>query len=219
MTSDESHMCSYYAARAAEYDNVYLLPERQRELRSIEQWLPPIFADKKMLEVACGTGYWTKFIAQGATQVMALDVTPETIGIAKKRVTQKNVQFILGDAYALPRFDTKFDAAFAGFWFSHIPKQRRSEFMHGLYSTLKPGALVVMLDNRHVDDYNSPMIERDNQGNTYQRRVLSDGTTYRVLKNFPSEAELRILAADFGKEVSFTSWQSYWAFTYSAVTP
>src|SRR5688572_26786215 len=143
MTFDESHMRSYYAARAAEYDNVYLKPERQLEFRAIEQWLPPIFAGAQVLEVACGTGYWTKFIAPVATHVVALDATPETISLAKQRISQEKIQFLIGDAYALPQHDTKFDAAFAGFWFSHIPKQRRHEFMRGLYSKLKPGAKVV----------------------------------------------------------------------------
>ncbi len=215
-SADESHMRSYYAARAAEYDNVYLKLESQLEFRAIEKWLSPIFAGANVLEVACGTGYWTKFIAPMAANVVALDVTPETINLAKERVSQEKVQFLVGDAYALPQYDTKFDAAFAGFWFSHVPKQRWREFMCGLYSRLKPEAKVVMLDSLHVDDYNSPIIEHDSEGNTYQRRELSDGTTYRILKNFPSQVELQILAADLDKEVSFTTWQSYWAFTYSA---
>lgn len=219
MTSAESHMRSYYAARAAEYDNVYLKPERQPDLRAIERWLPPIFAGANVLEVACGTGYWTQFIAPMAAHVVALDAAPETISLAKERVSKDKVQFLVGDAYALPQYDTKFDAAFAGFWFSHVPKQRWREFMRGLNSTLKPGAKVVMLDNRYVDDNNSPITEHDIEGNTYQKRSLCDGTTYRVLKNFPSEAELRILAVDLGKEVSFTTWQFYWAFTYAAVAP
>ena len=219
MTSRESHLRSYYAARAPEYDNVYLKPERQPDLRAIEQWLPPIFAGANVLEVACGTGYWTQFIAPAAAHVVALDATPETIRLAAQRVSEDKVRLYVGDAYALPHFDAKFDAAFAGFWFSHVPKQRRREFMRGLSSALKPGAKIVMLDNRYVDDNSSPIIEHDIQGNTYQERSLIDGTTYRVLKNFPSEAELRILAVDLGREVTFTSWQYYWAFTFTAVAP
>ena len=33
-------MQGYYAARAPEYDRVYLKPERQADLRAIEAWLP-----------------------------------------------------------------------------------------------------------------------------------------------------------------------------------
>ena len=59
MTHDERKLQSYYASRAPEYDEVYRKPERQADLRSIERWLPPHFSGVAMLEVACGTGYWT----------------------------------------------------------------------------------------------------------------------------------------------------------------
>src|SRR6186997_2665379 len=74
-------MQSYYAARASEYDRVYLKPERQPDLRQIEQWLPSVLAGATVLEVACGTGYWTRFIAPVASAVVALDSSPETLRI------------------------------------------------------------------------------------------------------------------------------------------
>ena len=72
MTSELS-MRSYYAARAPEYDAIYLKPERQADLRAIEHWLPPVFAGANVLEVACGTGYWTQFLAPVAASVLAVD--------------------------------------------------------------------------------------------------------------------------------------------------
>ena len=44
-------MQSYYALRANEYDRVYLKPERQADLRQIEQWLPSVLAGATVLEV------------------------------------------------------------------------------------------------------------------------------------------------------------------------
>jgi ubiquinone/menaquinone biosynthesis C-methylase UbiE len=52
-------MIDYYAARAPEYDSIYAKPERQADLRLIEAWLAEQCAGKQVLEVACGTGYWT----------------------------------------------------------------------------------------------------------------------------------------------------------------
>src|SRR6186997_1836630 len=95
----ERLMEDYYAARASEYDAIYRKPERQADLRAIEQWLPPRLAGARVLEIACGTGYWTQFIAPVARHVTALDAAPETLAIAKARVPGSNVEFVVGDAY------------------------------------------------------------------------------------------------------------------------
>lgn len=54
---------SYYKDRAKEYEKKYSKPERQEDLKSIATILQEIFADKQVLEIACGTGYWTEKIA------------------------------------------------------------------------------------------------------------------------------------------------------------
>ena len=109
-----SPLQSYYAARASEYDRVYQKPERQSDLRQIEQWLPAVLSGATVLEVACGTGYWTQFIVPVASAVVALDSSPETLRIAHERVVASNVRFQVGDAYALAQVGRSFSAAFAG---------------------------------------------------------------------------------------------------------
>lgn len=206
---------SYYAARAGEYDAIYLKPERQDDLREIERWLPPVLAGETVLEVACGTGHWTRFIAPVAASIVAIDAAPETLRIAAQRVAAPNVAFELGDAYALAPRRPPFTAAFAGFWFSHVPIARRHEFLRGLNAALAPQARVVLLDNLFVAGSSSPIDAHDDGGNTYQSRRLGDGSTHRVLKNFPSEADLHALAAaGLGEAAAYRRWRHYWAFDY-----
>ena len=215
-----SPLQSYYAARADEYDSVYQKPERQADLRQIEEWLPGVLSGRTVLEIACGTGYWTQFIAPVASSVVAIDSAPETLRIAKQRVPAGNVLFQVGDAYALAQGQGRFSAAFAGFWFSHVPLERQREFLRGLNSALEPGAKVVLLDNLFVKGSSSAISEQDVSGNTYQSRKLGDGSTHRVLKNFPSEAQLLALAgAGLGESAVFSSWQFYWAFEYLVPEP
>ncbi len=168
MTAIRPPMEKYYAARAPEYDAVYGKPERQPDLRAIEQWVAQRFAGASVLEVACGTGYWTQFIAPAAKRVCALDAVAETLEIAKSRISTGNVEFVSGDAYALPGGRRGFDTAFAGFWFSHVPKARQSEFLLSLRTVLVPGARVVILDNRFIEGSSSPIAEQDADGNTYK---------------------------------------------------
>ena len=215
--SEDRDLRDYYAARAREYDRVYLKPERQADLRAIEAWLPAQFEGASVLEVACGTGYWTRCIAATAKRVLAIDAAPETLDIARARLPSDKVHCLAGDAYALPQGSGPFDAAFAGFWYSHVPHGRVREFLLGLNAALAPGATVVLIDNRFVAGSSSPLGETDAEGNTYQSRTLADGTTHRVLKNFPSEAELRAAVAGLGTRVVYKAWPYYWALRY--VTP
>ena len=210
-----SELQAYYSARAAEYDRVYDKAERQADLRAMESWLPPRLANRSVLEIACGTGYWTRFIAAVARAIVAIDTAPETLEIARRRVAgYANVRFLIGDAYRISPDAGKFDAAFAGFWFSHVPRARQREFLLKIGECLEAGAPIIMLDNLYSDDSSTPIAERDADGNTYQLRRLADGTAHRVLKNFPTEGELRSLVEDLGRDVEFVRWQYYWALTY-----
>jgi len=210
---DESTV-AYYAARATEYDAIYRKPERQPDLRALEQWLPGHFAGRTVLEIACGTGYWTQFIAPAAAHVVALDAAPETQRIAAQRVSADKVRFVVGDAFAVPADLGRFDAAFAGFWFSHVPRARQREFLRVLGERLLPGATVVLIDNLFVEGSSTPRSEPDAEGNTWQARPLADGSTHRVMKNFPDDTELQAAIAGLGEHGSFTRWRYFWAFEY-----
>ena len=219
MPPDTRHLQDYYAARAPEYDRVYLKPERQADLREIERWLPTVFAGLSVLEVACGTGYWTQFIAPVAARVLAVDAAEATLRIARQRVASGQAEFVRGDAYALPASAEGFQAGFAGFWFSHVPKTRVRAFLRGWHAALSRGARVVLLDNRFVAGSSTPIAERDAEGNTYQARRLDDGSSHRVLKNFPTEAELREATAGLARDVRLREWRHYWALEYAVAAP
>ena len=214
-------MQAYYAARAPEYDRVYGKPERQADLRAIERWLPAALGGRSLLEVACGTGYWTHFLAPVAPRILGVDASAETLAIARSRVPAAHVQFVVGDAYRLPVAPGGFEAGFAGFWFSHVPRSRVAEFLRGFHAALAPGAKVVLLDNLFVPGSSTPLSERDGEGegDTFQLRPLQDGSTHRVLKNFPSESELREAVAGAAREVRFHSWPYYWALEYELAGP
>jgi ubiquinone/menaquinone biosynthesis C-methylase UbiE len=208
-------MKQYYRARASEYDAIYSKPERQADLRRIEQWLPSVLAGRSVLEVACGTGYWTQFFAPHCPRVVAIDAAPETLRIAQARVAGTKVEFVVGDAYDLPAQAEPLGAGFAGFWWSHIPHDRITAFLQGFHTALEPGAPVVLLDNRFVAGSSTPISERDSAGNTYQTRQLADGTAHRVLKNFPSKQELLAAVSAWATGVRYHEWEYYWALEYA----
>lgn len=215
--SSDPRMVSYYAARAPEYDRIYQKPERQADIADLRERLPAVFAGKRVLEIACGTGFWTQFIAPTTRAMVALDAAPQTMAIAAQRVAADKVRFVTGDAYMLPTDLGRFDAAFAGFWFSHVPQARQREFLQGLGAVLQPGALVVLLDNRYVPGSSTPIAQTDANGDSYQLRPLDDGSEHRVLKNFPTQARLRQLLDGLGDEPVLTELAYYWVLQYRVV--
>ena len=68
-------MAAYYAQRAAYYERVYFKPERQPDLRLMEAWLAEQFVGQQVLEIACGTGWWTRHGAARAAHWRALKIT------------------------------------------------------------------------------------------------------------------------------------------------
>jgi SAM-dependent methyltransferase len=152
-----------------------------------------------------------------AAYVAATDATPETLDIAQKRISARNVDFHIADAYALPNRLACFDAAFAGFWFSHIPRSRIRCFLDNIHARLEPRAVILFLDNLYVEGSSSPITGRDDEGNTYQSRKLADGTSHRVLKNFPSADDLIKAIDGVGKNPCYQQSDYYWVFQYEPV--
>jgi len=219
LPSTHDPMQAYYAKRAPYYDDVYEKPERRADIAFLREFLPAAFARRNVLEVACGTGYWTQVIAPAAAAMTATDATPEPLALARARPGVQAVRFELADAYALPLRLGQFDAAYAGLWLSHVPIGRRAAFLASLHRLLQPGARVVFLDNSEVQCIELPIAERDQEGNTYQHRRLKDGTLHRVLKNFPAQAELQSMIAGIGIAPEYRSLQNFWLFSYETTVP
>lgn len=214
MTHASAEMHAYYAARAPYYDAVYLKPERRADISFLSAHLPARLAGREVLEVACGTGYWTQHIAPATLSMVATDGTVEPLEFARRRPHTERVVFAQADAYALPGHLGRFDGAFAGLWFSHVPIRSRQAFLASLHARLKPGARVLLIDNGLVQLQDFPIAETDADGNTYQHRPLRDGSVHRVLKNFPVESELRELLAPMAQNVEFRALENFWLLEY-----
>ena len=215
MTHPGSDLLAYYSARAREYEAIYDKPERQPDLQRLAFLLKERLQDRRVLEVACGTGYWTERYSSVAERVFATDRSAEVLEIARsKALAADRVQFGEADACQLPQPPFACDAAVAGFWWSHIPRNRQLEFLTGLHARLEPGAEVIFFDSRFVSGSNTPIHRADGDGNTYQLRTLRDGSTHEVLKNFPSREELHSVVASQGRDIEVVELTYFWWMRY-----
>ena len=73
-----------------------------------------------VLELACGPGTWTGQLLRYATEVTAVDASPEMLAIALARHSNDRVRFIQADIFSWEP-DRRYDVVFFGFWLSHVP--------------------------------------------------------------------------------------------------
>ena len=183
---------TYYSKRAREYEKIYEKPERQHELEWLQERVPKLYRGRTVLEVACGTGYWSQYIARSAKKLYACDINEPVLEIAREKpIPAGRAEFFNANAITLEGVPAGCDAAFAGFWWSHVPRSGLTQFVANLARKLAPGSLVGILDNQFAEGSSTPISRRDAEGNTYQMRGLANGEQYEVLKNFPTAGELR----------------------------
>ncbi len=206
---------SYYNARAKEYDKVYAIPEEQQDLAEATKIFQQLFAQQTVLEIACGTGYWTKQISVTARSIFATDINESVIEIAKGRNDAGNVQFKVADMYDLSTA-TKYDALFGGFIWSHILLEDLDSFLQKATGFLKPGGTIAFIDSKPIPNtiHDVKRITRtDEHGNTFQTRNLENGSTHVVLKNFPSQEFLQQKLSPCFKNIQYIPLEHYWIVT------
>ncbi len=215
MAQDEN-LVKYYAQRAASYDEIYQKPERQTEQNALHAQVAKLLAGQTVLELACGTGYWTRTLAEHANKVLALDINAEMLAIAKARGLDANkVSFQQADIYQLPAelAQQQFSVCFAAFWWSHVKRDSQEQFIAQLRKVVGANCLLVLIDNTYVEGESTPIARTDADGNSHQLRKQADGTTVEIVKNFPSDSNLRKRFAALARDVRVHRSEHFWMLT------
>ncbi len=202
-------MLDYYEKRLPDYEAIYHKPERQHDLGWLEQELCGLTLGKDVVELACGSGYWTRRVAQMARTLYATDGSELLAKAALASCPAGTVTSGVVDAFNPPSLHD-FDVIICGFFYSHVLQQQLLDFLKGLSRCARPGARIVFFDNRFVDGSSSPLSRSDEFGNTYQSRSLRDGSQHEVLKNFPDEAQLTTSLQTICDETEVRHSQHFW---------
>jgi len=210
----DSKTVNYYRDRAAEYEQIYYRhqPERRREIDDEADRLKSHVADRDVLEMACGTGYWSWIMARTARRITAIDIWMEMLDEARKKNFRSPVDFIRGDMENLPVRDNAFDFIAVGFWFSHHPRQFYDQFFETLKRPLKKDGLVWMIDNNPPAEGRFKESARvDSHGNNFKKRYLDDGREYVILKNYFEKDELQMIFNPVFKIKKLVYKEFYWS--------
>lgn len=202
----------YYRARAGEYDEWWERRGRydhgpewnarwRAEVRAARDALARFRPAGEVLELACGTGWWTAELARHAGRVTALDASPEALAINRARVGTERVRHVRAEIFGWTP-DRAYDAVFFGFWLSHVPPERFAAFWGTVRAALRPGGRVFFVDSLRpetpADADGRPLPGEDE---TVAVRRLDDGRSFRIVKVFYDPAELRARLRGLGWEV------------------
>jgi demethylmenaquinone methyltransferase/2-methoxy-6-polyprenyl-1,4-benzoquinol methylase len=94
-----------------------------------------------VLEIACGTGWWTQRLAQRAGRLTAVDASPEMIEINRQRVADPRVQYLVANIFDWSPAQ-RYDVVFFGFWLTHVPPARFEDFWRLCEQALRPSGRV-----------------------------------------------------------------------------
>ena len=198
----------YYAERAPEYDDWWyrrgrfeLAPDRlagwQADAAEAEAALETLAPFKSVLELAAGTGIWTRKLVRLADRVVAVDANAETLAL-----NTSDAELVQGDVFEW-RPGASFDLVFFSFWLSHVPEKRFDEFWELVQSALAPGGRVFLLDSGAGDSAHTGTDQSDWE----ETRSLADGRTFRIVKRrwSPEELEQRVRPLGFELDLRDTT--------------
>ena len=175
---------TYYNERADDYGDPSK-PDRRRggmmdaELsRALIDELRPA---GDVLELACGTGFFTADLARHAQSVTAVDASPRMLAINERRVGNPRVKYVNADIFAWQP-DRAYDLVFFGAWISHVPPAAFDDFWALVRTCLAPTGRVAFVDE---DDRAAGLDDRYSlNGVPAARRTLSDGRQFEIVKVF-----------------------------------
>jgi len=187
----------YYAERAPEYDDWWYRrgrytrdPERERrwlvDVAELEKRLQGFAPRGDVLELAAGTGIWTRKLVPAADRVVAVDANAETLAL-----NTQAAELVVADIFGW-RPPQQFDVVFFSFWLSHVPEERFAEFWALVHSALRPGGRVFLIDS------GPPEVAGEGE---LQVRQLADGREFTIVKRFWQPDDLAERVAEFGFEL------------------
>ena len=191
----------YYRARAPEDDDWWFRRGRyDRGADANAAWSDEVGALERLLcreaplgdalELACGTGLWTRHLVRLASSVVAVDGSPEALALCRDRVAGP-VSLVRADLFDWDPPVAAFDTCFFGFWLSHVPEERFDAFWSTVARALRPGGSAIVVDSLATPRSTAADHVLPGKGEDTMTRRLDDGREFRIVKRFLAPDALR----------------------------
>lgn len=210
---------AYYRARAAEYDawwwrtgrfdrgsdnNAAWRAEAALVEAALDDWLSEA-QPQSTLELACGTGLFTRHLARHCADVTAVDASSEVIDINRNRLHGSNVRFVQADLFQFEPA-ARFDCVFMSFWLSHVPHARFDAMWSTVRRALAPGGFAYLIDSAHDPTSTAANHPTPDRTAGVVTRKLDDGREFRIVKVFwePAALAKRLRECGFDARIAAT---------------
>ena len=145
----------YTHAEKYEYSEVKLFAKNSKEESQFMAFLHPTMSDymksemfgKKVLDIGCGTGYWSyKAALSGAKSVDGFDIQEDMVQLAKQATSQFNtINICIGDVVNMPYDDNSFDVAISFYVTCCLRLEACISHFTEMYRVLTPGGKAMMV--------------------------------------------------------------------------
>jgi SAM-dependent methyltransferase len=186
---------AYYEERAPDYADeskpsdrkVRGFPSAELDRALVDEFNPT----GDVLELACGTGAYTRELVRHARSLTAVDASPRMLAINRERLGDPKVRYVQADLFSWEP-DREYDGVFFGFWLSHVPPAFFDQYWALVRQCLAHGGRVAFIDedDRASGHDDVQLID----GVPVARRTLPDGRQFDIVKLFwrPEELEGRL---------------------------
>jgi SAM-dependent methyltransferase len=203
----------YYEDRADIYERLYerrdehdLGPEGNArwfaETSILESSIGSLDARGSVLEIACGTGLWTRWLAPRASRLVCVDTSPRMLRRNRELVGDAGIHYVLADVFEWDPGE-RFDVIVMGFFVSHIPPRCFTEFWDRTRRWLTPRGMVWFCDDAAGPDRPRTGDRVPGVPHAHRRR-LRDGE-YTIVKVFYEPEELGAKLTGLGWEADVRS--------------
>ena len=176
---------TYYRKMAQEYDDMTgQTADLQQAFARARELLRQHAPYEQMLELACGTGTWTRALLPLGGELSAIDASPEMLALARQKLGNALVQFQQADLFEWQP-SQQYDLVFFANWLSHVPPQRLDAFLGTVARPVRPGGSLAMVDQYAPMPEDREISVRDaEEGAIYAKRSLRGGQTFIIVKVF-----------------------------------
>lgn len=171
--------------------------------------------DKIILDIACGTGFGSFFLAQEAKEVIGVDISAESVEYAKKNFPRNNLTFEAADALRWNYPKNYFDLIVSFLTIEQLSQPQK--FLDLLYNSLKDNGMIILatpnkkivspfrkepIGKFHKFEFYKKDLERMFR-NKFKAKWYGQRCAFKLLTNYFIRRSIRVLEVLLNKKFGF----------------